>query len=61
MGDFEEPRVLLEKSRGNSPVLGACRISDAEITRIPADEETLYIMLLCMPLLLLLLLLLLLD
>ena len=41
MGDFKEPTVLLEKSRGISPVLAACPISDALITQIPADEEPL--------------------
>ena len=41
MGDFKEPTALLEKSRGISPVLVACPISDALITRIPADEEPL--------------------
>ena len=41
MGDFKEPTALLKKSRGISPVLAACPISDALITRIPADEEPL--------------------
>ena len=41
MGDFQEPTALLEKSRGISPLLAAYSISDAEIFRIPADEEPL--------------------
>ena len=41
MGDFKEPTAILEKSRGISPVLAACRISDALITQIPTDEEPL--------------------
>ena len=41
MGDFKEPTAVLEKSRGISPVLVACPISDALITWIPADEEPL--------------------
>ena len=41
MGYFKEPTTLLKKSRGISPVLEACPISDAVITRIPADEEPL--------------------
>ena len=48
MGDFKEPRSLLEKSRGIAPVLEACPISDALITRIPADEEPLCGNALCM-------------
>ena len=39
--DFKEPTALLEKSRGISPVLAACPISDALITWIPAAEEPL--------------------
>ena len=39
--DFKDPTALLEKSRGISPVLEACPLSDALITRIPADEEPL--------------------
>ena len=39
MRDFKDPTALHEKSRGISPVLAVCRISDALITRIPADEE----------------------
>ena len=70
MRDFKEPTALLVKSRGISPVLEACPISDALITRIPADEEPLcgnaavyavIIMMLLLSLLLLLLLLLLLT
>ena len=38
---IKEPTALLEKSRGISPVLEACPLSDALITRIPADEEPL--------------------
>ena len=41
MGHFKEPTALLQKSRGISPVLAACLISDALITRIPADVEPL--------------------
>ena len=41
MGDFKDPTALLEKSRGISPVLVACPISDALISQIPADEEPL--------------------
>ena len=41
MGDFKESTTLLEKSRGISPVLVACPISDAQITQTPADEEPL--------------------
>ena len=60
MGDFKEPTALLEKCRGISPVLEACPILDAPITRIPADEEPLcgnaavYLVLLLLLLLLLL-------
>ena len=39
MRDFKEPTAPLEKSRGISPVLTACPISDALITRIPEDEN----------------------
>ena len=31
MGDFKEPTALLKKSRGISPMLAACPISDAPI------------------------------
>ena len=41
MGDFKDPTALLKKSRGISPVLAACPISDSLITQIPADEEPL--------------------
>ena len=37
MRDFKEPAALFKKSRGISPVLAACPISDALITWIPAD------------------------
>ena len=33
-----QPTAILEKSRGTSPVLTACPISDALITQIPADK-----------------------
>ena len=39
MGNFKELIALLKKSRGISPVLEACPVSDALITQIPADEE----------------------
>ena len=38
---FKDPTALFEKSRGISPVLEACPISDALITQNPADEEPL--------------------
>ena len=41
MGDFKEPTALFKKSRGISPVLAACPMSDALITWIPADNEPL--------------------
>ena len=41
MGDLKEPTAIIKNSRGISPVLAACPISDALITRIPADEEPL--------------------
>ena len=41
MGYFKEPTTLVKKSRGISPVLEACPISDALITQIPADKEPL--------------------
>ena len=37
----KEPTAPLEKCRGIFPVLEACSISDALITRIPSDEEPL--------------------
>ena len=39
MGDFKEPTALLKKSRGISPVLVACSISDALITQISHCEN----------------------